>query len=143
MLSFVPCRLLHPVSSLLLAKMRLSLTASSSPAGLVAVLAQLLSIGGASCLAAGSSKSVSTASEAASTTCKCFPGDSCWPSDDSWATLNETVGGRLIKTVPLARTCHDPVFDNATCSTLQDGWENPTTQSVPSIPIHLVITYVC
>lgn len=65
---------------------------------------------------------------ASNSSCKCFPGDSCWPSDETWATLNTTVGGRLIKTIPLARSCHDPTFDNATCTTLQDGWENPTTQ---------------
>lgn len=65
---------------------------------------------------------------ASNSSCKCFPGDGCWPSDETWASLNTTVGGRLIKTVPLAQSCHDPTFDNGTCTTLQDGWENPTTQ---------------
>lgn len=61
-------------------------------------------------------------------TCKCFPGESCWPSTESWDSLNATVGGRLIETVPLARTCHDPQFDNATCSALQSEWQSPSVQ---------------
>lgn len=71
-----------------------------------------------------------TAAAAAATpsSCKCLPGDGCWPSDETWAALNTTVGGRLVKTEPLARSCHDPTFDNGTCTALQDGWQNPTTQ---------------
>lgn len=65
-----------------------------------------------------------------SSLCKCLPSDSCWPLDEAWDSLNATVGGNLIKTVPLARTCHDPNFNNGTCSTLQAGWEDPTTQLV-------------
>lgn len=61
-------------------------------------------------------------------TCKCFPGESCWPSTESWESLNATVGGRLIETVPLAQKCHDPQFDNATCSTLQSEWQSPEVQ---------------
>lgn len=58
--------------------------------------------------------------------CKCFPGESCWPSAQSWGALNATVGGRLIETVPLAQSCHDPQFDNATCSALQSEWQSPS-----------------
>lgn len=60
--------------------------------------------------------------------CKCFPGESCWPSTASWGALNATVGGRLIETVPLAQSCHDPQFDNATCSALQSEWQSPSVQ---------------
>ena len=60
--------------------------------------------------------------------CKCFPGDACWPSSSDWTQLNQTVSGRLIATVPLARACHDPNFDSARCQTLRDGWQNPGTQ---------------
>jgi len=62
------------------------------------------------------------------TQCKCFPGDACWPSASAWNTLNETVGGRLIATVPLAQACHDPNYDSARCQSLRDGWQNPATQ---------------
>ena len=61
-------------------------------------------------------------------TCKCFPGESCWPSTESWESLNATVGGRLLETVPLAQKCHDPQFDNATCSALQSEWQSPGVQ---------------
>ncbi|KAM4055825.1 FAD binding domain-containing protein [Hirsutella rhossiliensis] len=51
--------------------------------------------------------------------CKCFPGDSCWPRPGDWARLNETVGGRLIATVPLASPCHVPNYDARACSALR------------------------
>lgn len=54
--------------------------------------------------------------------CKCFPGDSCWPSDDEWDHLNSTVGGRLVATVPLGSPCHDPNYDAEECQRLQSEW---------------------
>ncbi|KUI56033.1 ER membrane protein complex subunit 1 [Cytospora mali] len=54
--------------------------------------------------------------------CKCFPGDACWPSQAEWSTLNTTVGGRLIATVPLGSPCHDPYYDEDECAYLQDQW---------------------
>lgn len=54
--------------------------------------------------------------------CKVFPGDSSWPSVTEWSNLNETVGGRLVKTVPLGSPCHDPDYDEALCKELQDEW---------------------
>jgi hypothetical protein len=60
--------------------------------------------------------------------CKCFPGDACWPSTSDWNGLNQTVGGRLIATVPLAQACHDPNYNPVRCQALRDGWTNSTTQ---------------
>lgn len=60
--------------------------------------------------------------------CKCFPGDACWPSEREWNALNRTVGGRLIATVPLAQACHDPNFDPVRCEALRKDWQNPTLQ---------------
>jgi len=57
--------------------------------------------------------------------CKCFPGDSCWPSVAQWAALNTTVGERLIETVPLARVCHDPHFNSTQCQALRARWQYP------------------
>lgn len=54
--------------------------------------------------------------------CKCFPGDSCWPSDDEWSRLNSTVGGQLVATVPLGSPCHDPKYDGEECERLQNEW---------------------
>ncbi|KAI9675997.1 MAG: hypothetical protein M1817_000740 [Caeruleum heppii] len=54
--------------------------------------------------------------------CRCRPGDACWPNARKWAQLNETVGGRLIATVPLASSCHDPNYDASSCAKLKDQW---------------------
>lgn len=54
--------------------------------------------------------------------CRCFPGDQCWPSDAEWSSLNATVGGRLIATVPLGSPCHDPYYDEEQCAFLRDQW---------------------
>ncbi|KAK8123919.1 FAD binding domain-containing protein, partial [Apiospora kogelbergensis] len=56
--------------------------------------------------------------------CKCFPGDTCWPSAAEWSGLNATVGGRLVATVPLGAPCHDPAYDEATCKSLQSQWRD-------------------
>ncbi|KAH8652522.1 hypothetical protein BX600DRAFT_418016 [Xylariales sp. PMI_506] len=62
------------------------------------------------------------AAAAGSSGCKCFPGDSCWPSRSEWNALNKAVGGRLVATVPLGTPCHDPNYDEATCEYLQSQW---------------------
>ncbi|KAG6367111.1 hypothetical protein INS49_001293 [Diaporthe citri] len=54
--------------------------------------------------------------------CRCFPGDECWPSDAEWSSLNATVGGRLIATVPLGSPCHDPYYDEDQCAYLREQW---------------------
>lgn len=73
-----------------------------------------------------------------STDCRCFPGDACWPSVDEWNSLNETVNGRLIATIPLAAACHDDqyaAYDQERCSELQNGWLSPETQYVEMIEL--------
>ncbi|KAK4222682.1 hypothetical protein QBC38DRAFT_489280 [Podospora fimiseda] len=39
--------------------------------------------------------------------CKCFPGDSCWPSNLEWNILNATVGGNLRVNLPPAASCYN------------------------------------
>lgn len=39
--------------------------------------------------------------------CKCYDGDSCWPSAAAWDSLNASVDGNLVKVVPLAAVCHN------------------------------------
>ena len=60
--------------------------------------------------------------------CKCFPGDACWPAEDEWGRLNNTVSGRLVATRPLASPCHDPYFDEAKCAAVRKEWFFPTIQ---------------
>ncbi|KAF2258397.1 FAD-binding domain-containing protein [Lojkania enalia] len=57
------------------------------------------------------------------TVCKCFPGDACWPSEREWDKFNATVGGRLIKNIPLGSPCHDPTYDAALCEELTAQWK--------------------
>ncbi|KAB8204083.1 hypothetical protein BDV34DRAFT_198156 [Aspergillus parasiticus] len=57
--------------------------------------------------------------------CYCLPGDSCWPSTSSWESLNSTVGGRLVATVPIGSPCHDPTYDAAACAALKSNWTTP------------------
>lgn len=61
-------------------------------------------------------------------TCKCFPGDTCWPSEREWDNFNTTVGGRLIQTVPLGSPCHYPHYDAAMCEELRSEWRFPPVQ---------------
>lgn len=64
---------------------------------------------------------------------------------DDWDSLNETVNGRLIKTVPIAASCHKlfsspginaSVYNEASCAELRDRWYLPETHlSYPSSPM--------
>ncbi|KID64634.1 FAD-binding, type 2, partial [Metarhizium hybridum] len=53
--------------------------------------------------------------------CKAFPGDQNWPSDETWQKLNKTLGGVLIKSVPLAVACLDEhgTHDDAACDAIK------------------------
>jgi len=49
--------------------------------------------------------------------CKTFPGDADWPSEQRWAAFNASLGGALIKTVPLGLPCYQgPSYDKAKCN---------------------------
>ena len=71
-----------------------------------------------------------TVSGQTSAKCKTFPGDTTWPSKADWNTLNSTVGGRLIATVPLGAPCHGSNFNNATCNSLKEQWQYEKIQYV-------------
>ncbi|KAJ6012574.1 hypothetical protein N7522_002929 [Penicillium canescens] len=76
----------------------------------------------------------------ASSQCKCAPSDHCWPSSNDWSYLNETVSGRLIKTIPPGSACYqdEPNYDKSACDALLKNWtdsryhsSNPVTVSDP------------
>lgn len=51
-----------------------------------------------------------------------IPGDNGWPAPAEWTSLNETVGGRLIATPPLAIVCHTEglgLYDEVACAALK------------------------
>ncbi|KAK1148485.1 hypothetical protein N8T08_009490 [Aspergillus melleus] len=88
----------------------------------LAVATAALSPVAAECAAPSSD---SDSSSSAQSQCHCLPGDSCWPSTETWNSLNSTVGGRLVATVPVGLPCHDPTYDEAACKTLQNNWHHP------------------
>ncbi|KAK0656943.1 isoamyl alcohol oxidase-like protein [Cercophora newfieldiana] len=60
--------------------------------------------------------------------CKVFPGDANWPSDKAWKTFNASLGGALIKTIPLAAPCYNnwpQVRDAAKCQQITENWNSP------------------
>lgn len=69
-------------------------------------------------------------------TCRCFPGDRCWPSASDWDAFNQTLGGKLIPTVPIASPCHGTfpgvTYDAATCTDIQANWVRPSLHDVTS-----------
>ena len=90
---------------------------------------------------------VTIQSRASSPSCKVIPGDSEWPSQITWQELNQTVGGRLIATVPEAHVCHSltlgyasPV-DNAACDALKTPWN--WDGSPPSLYVHCLTFSLC
>lgn len=54
----------------------------------------------------------------------CVPGMPCWPSASEWQALNQSIGGRLIRTVPWAAPCYisSPHYNRDVCSAIQDGY---------------------
>ncbi|KAF2747898.1 FAD binding domain-containing protein [Sporormia fimetaria CBS 119925] len=61
--------------------------------------------------------------------CKCYKGDSCWPSAASWAALNSTVGGNLFKVVPPGASCYNTfdgqnTYSQQQCSAANTGWRS-------------------
>lgn len=56
--------------------------------------------------------------------CKAVPGSPDWPSTQSWAKLNSSVSGQLIKTIPPGSVCHpsQPNFNALSCAAVQAGW---------------------
>lgn len=68
--------------------------------------------------------------------CRCFPGDTCWPTKIQWNEFNDTVDGGLTASVPLAAICHDneefAAFNAVDCAVLQDEWYLPETHLISS-----------
>lgn len=60
-------------------------------------------------------------------TCRYLPGDPKWPDEKTWSSLNRTVGGKLIRGVPLGQPCYAPGYDSETCSRVQEEWTLLTT----------------
>ncbi len=56
--------------------------------------------------------------------CKSVPSSNGWPSPETWAALNQTIGGRLLQPVPPGAVCHpgQASFNAAQCPVTQAQW---------------------
>lgn len=69
--------------------------------------------------------------------CKAYPGTPEWPSDLVWKQFDTLLGGRLVKTVPLAAPCFNSwpqVKDEARCAVVKSRWGTPRFQYAPLSP---------
>jgi len=62
--------------------------------------------------------------------CRSLPSDASWPAADIWAAFNQSVDGRLVKTLPLGSPCHHPSYDEEQCQYLRANWRRPELQYV-------------
>lgn len=58
--------------------------------------------------------------------CKLTPLDRDWPSFDDWQALNSSIGGALLKTVPVASSCYrgNPFRSSLACAAVSAGWNS-------------------
>lgn len=66
--------------------------------------------------------------------CKTYPGTPEWPSELVWRVFDSLVGGRLVKTVPLAAPCFNgwpEVKDEVKCAVVKSRWGVPRFQCAP------------
>ncbi|KAK3937721.1 FAD-binding, type 2 [Diplogelasinospora grovesii] len=61
--------------------------------------------------------------------CKCLPGDSCWPSASQWQKLNTSANGNLLAVRPAGSVCYqtfngqpNPQYNADACATAKNGW---------------------
>jgi hypothetical protein len=79
--------------------------------------------------------------------CKVTPRDASWPSDSDWASLNATIDGSLLRTVPAASACWagSPFGSHVSCDTATEKWTNGTwhSQQPESIDYQIYANNTC
>jgi len=68
--------------------------------------------------------------------CRILPSDASWPNASEWNAFNNTLDGRLIRTVPLANACHQPSFNATQCQQVQANWHRAAFQYVFFSNVH-------
>ncbi|PVH70613.1 FAD-binding domain-containing protein [Cadophora sp. DSE1049] len=70
--------------------------------------------------------------------CKCAPSEPCWPSTAEWDSLNNTISGRLIRSIPPGSVCYpsQPNFSKEACDIVLAGWSTNELHSSDPISIH-------
>ncbi|EFY84435.1 FAD binding domain protein [Metarhizium acridum CQMa 102] len=77
-------------------------------------------------------------STAAALECKCKPSESCWPSELDWSSFNNSISGRLLKTVLPASVCYksDPQYNADQCSEVVANWTTAAFHSNNPVSLH-------
>lgn len=82
---------------------------------------------------------ISTASTQTHPRCRYIPGDAEWPGFAEWNTFNASLGGKLVKTIPIGSPCYRDqpftAFDQAQCDQIQKSWNIPETHEETSSSI--------
>lgn len=80
-------------------------------------------------------------------TCKVTPHDASWPSNSDWRSLNATINGSLLRTVPAASACwpDSPFVSHIPCDTATNKWTNGTwhSQQPESIDYQIYANNTC
>lgn len=74
-----------------------------------------------------------TTAHSESQLCRYLPHDRGWPVLEEWKSLNASVSGRLIQTVPAANVCHDPTYNETLCAAIRESWIYPWGQYVSEV----------
>ncbi|PYI00769.1 FAD-binding domain-containing protein [Aspergillus sclerotiicarbonarius CBS 121057] len=48
--------------------------------------------------------------------CRCQPSDACWPSEQDWNALNDSIHGHLVRVRPIGHVCHEPFYNRTSCN---------------------------
>ncbi|KAL7626496.1 hypothetical protein AAE478_003268 [Parahypoxylon ruwenzoriense] len=70
--------------------------------------------------------------------CKCAPSDPCWPKVAEWDSLNATLSGRLIKSIPPGAVCYPerPEYDRSACNDIISRWSSSTFHAANPISVN-------
>ena len=61
--------------------------------------------------------------------CRCRPHDNCWPSEQEWSALNDTIQGNLVTVRPVASVCHASELDPKACKDVTELWTDSAWRS--------------
>ncbi|KAH9204370.1 hypothetical protein DL95DRAFT_496590 [Leptodontidium sp. 2 PMI_412] len=69
--------------------------------------------------------------------CKCSPSEACWPSISEWDSLNDTISGHLIRSVPPGSVCYpaQPNYNAEACNLVLASWNSSAFHSSDPISI--------
>lgn len=53
-----------------------------------------------------------------SSSCRCRPWETCWPTETEWAGFRNSIDGDLVRLQPVGSVCHEPTFNRSACDNL-------------------------